>query len=307
MALLLKFMKRKLSTYALLRAAFLAAALATAPAMADFAAGKAAYDAGNFAAALAEWRPLAESGDPLAQVNLAQMYATGQGVPQEPLKAIELYRLAAEQDMANAQFTLGLIYDEGRGVAQDYAEAARWYRRAAGRGVATAQFNLGVMFEKGQGVPQNYALAYEWYLLAANQGDANARNNLGVLYQLGRGVDKNLIEAHRWFNLAAASGQANAISNRQRIASQLTVAQIATAQALAYEQTAVEEVTGWFVLTTEDIAALQKALAAAGLDPGPIDGKRGPRTESSLAAFQQANGLIIGPPDKASLKALGVR
>ncbi|MBM4084948.1 MAG: hypothetical protein FJ272_09185 [Planctomycetes bacterium] len=57
-----------------------------------------------------------------------------------------------------------------------------------------------------------------------------------------------------------------------------------------------------------DIAAVQKALAKAGYDPGPVDGKMGKKTKSALIAFQKAHGLqpdgIAGPRTMAKL---GVR
>jgi murein L,D-transpeptidase YcbB/YkuD len=41
------------------------------------------------------------------------------------------------------------------------------------------------------------------------------------------------------------------------------------------------------------IRELQQALASAGLDPGPVDGTYGRRTEAAVVAFQQANGLSV--------------
>ena len=45
----------------------LAALLAAMPARADLAAGMLAYDQGDYATALAEWRPLAKRGDATAR------------------------------------------------------------------------------------------------------------------------------------------------------------------------------------------------------------------------------------------------
>jgi|GEM_PF-3074001 len=287
--------------------ALMLAALAALPARADYAVGQAAFEARNYKAAAAEWAAAADAGDARAQVSLAQMYERGQGVPEDPLKAVALYRKAAEQGFANAQFSLGVIYDQGRGVRRNLREAAKWYRRAAEQGVATAQFNLGVLLELGQGLPQNFEEARGWYELAADQGDADARNNLGALYQFGRGVEKNLLEAHKWFNLAAAAGLEEAKNNRDRVAGRLTLEQVQKAQTLASLQYVEEETIGWFALTLEDIVALQQALKDAGYNPGPIDGERGPLTESALAAYQTANDLPPGPPDQKALEALGVR
>ena len=51
-------------------------------AAADVPAGIAAWQAGDYARAVAEWRPLAEAGDADAQFNLGQAYRLGRGVPQ---------------------------------------------------------------------------------------------------------------------------------------------------------------------------------------------------------------------------------
>ena len=49
----------------------------------DLQKGLAAYNAGDFATALEEWKPLAEAGDSDAQFSLGFMYRNGQGVPQD--------------------------------------------------------------------------------------------------------------------------------------------------------------------------------------------------------------------------------
>ena len=107
----------------LLFAALHGGALSPATA-ADFDKGLAAYKAGDYQTALAEWRPLAEAGD------------------------------------VNAQTMLGLVYAEGKGVPQEHAEAAKWFRRAATRGHAEAQFALEVLYGLGEGVPQDFIAAH---------------------------------------------------------------------------------------------------------------------------------------------------
>jgi uncharacterized protein len=54
---------------------------------ADFYKGVAAYNAGDYATALAEFKPLAEQGDASAQYNLAQMYRRGEGVIEDDKEA----------------------------------------------------------------------------------------------------------------------------------------------------------------------------------------------------------------------------
>jgi TPR repeat protein len=111
-------------------------AIVAAPTLcaADFAAGVAAYEKGDYATALKEWEPLAEEGS------------------------------------AAAQFNLGLLAYDGRGVPQNYADAARWFRRAAEQGYTKAQLNLGAMYGVGKGVKRNYQQAYMWLSVCAAAG-----------------------------------------------------------------------------------------------------------------------------------------
>ena len=105
-----------------------------APAQADFAAGLAAYDAGNFREAFVEWWPLAESGDSTAQIAIAELYRTGKGVRADVAEAMRWYLLAAEAGDAVAQLNLGDAYARGLGVAADPIEAYVWFSLAAAQG-----------------------------------------------------------------------------------------------------------------------------------------------------------------------------
>jgi len=92
----------------------------------DFQKGVEAYNSGDYATALREWRPLAEQGHAGAQYNLRFMYDEGFGMAQDDAEAARWFRLAAEQGDAEAQFYLGLSYANGEGVPQNYAEAVRF-------------------------------------------------------------------------------------------------------------------------------------------------------------------------------------
>ncbi len=116
-----------------------------APVRADFDQGAAAAIKGDFATALAQFRPLAEAGH------------------------------------AKAQNNLGIMYQYGRGVAGDLAEARRWYRKAAEQGLAEAHFNLGVLYMEGEGGTRDLVQAYLWLSLAAAAGDETAGDGLARL------------------------------------------------------------------------------------------------------------------------------
>ncbi len=84
----------------------------TAPARAGWDEGVAAYDRGDYATALREWRPLAKQGNVKAQYILGVMYEKGQGVPQDYAEAVEWYRNAATSVNTRAQASLKVIHLE---------------------------------------------------------------------------------------------------------------------------------------------------------------------------------------------------
>ena len=149
--------------------------------------------------------------------------------------AAKAFRKLADQGDAAAQYNLGFMYDLGQGVPQDYAEAAKWYRLAADQGNAGAQTDLGFMYEYGEGVLQNYAEAVKWYRLAAEQGNTYGQYNLGLMYENGRGLLQDNVMAHMWYNLGSANDHENAGERRDKLAAQMTAADISKAQAMARE------------------------------------------------------------------------
>jgi len=125
-------------------------------AQSGFDNGASAYKRGDYEAALAVFRPLAENGD------------------------------------ARAQSILGLMYSYGEGVPVDYRESARWYRRAAEQNSNVAQFNLGMLYLEGKGVPRNEDEAVKWLTLAADGGHFRARRELE---KLGSGAYSSVASA----------------------------------------------------------------------------------------------------------------
>ena len=202
------------------KAALIAVALALAAPVAaqDFDAGLEAYKRGDYAAALREWRPLAEQGHAQAQFNLGYIYDLGLGVAQDYAEAAKWFRKAA-----------------GQGVPLDYAEALKLFRKAADQGNAVAQVNLGGLYFGGLGVPLDYAEAAKWFRKAADQGEAKALVVLGGLYFGGRGVAVDYVQAHLYWSLAASRGDEAAPKWRDMVAGRMTPEQIAEAQKLARE------------------------------------------------------------------------
>ena len=86
-----------------IRTTMLAVALIGAPAaVADYAAGQQAWDAGRPAEALSEWRAAADAGDRRAMLALGRRYAQGLGVVQDYVEAHKWLNLAASRGEAAA-------------------------------------------------------------------------------------------------------------------------------------------------------------------------------------------------------------
>ena len=152
-----------------------------------------------------------EKGDADAEFVLGKAYYTGQGMPQDYAKALDLYRKAADQGYAKAENNLASMYRQGLGVKRDMVEAAKWYRKAAEQGAALAQANLASMLANGQGATKNCKEAAEWYEKAADQGVPDAQLGLCRLYYLGDvGFDKDYAQAAKWLAKPAAQDNAEA-------------------------------------------------------------------------------------------------
>jgi uncharacterized protein len=202
-----------------------------------FEDAQAAHGRKDYATALRLWRPLADQGHAEAQYALGFMYDSGQGVPKNHAEAAKWWRLAADQGNTFAQFNLGALYDDGKGVPQNKAEALKLYHLAAERGNAGAQFSVGVLHFAGVVVPENRTEAAKWFRRAADQGHPGGQVYLGLSYATGLGVPQDNVHAYMWLSVAAARGDQDAISNRNKVARQMTPAQIAEAQKLAGEWT----------------------------------------------------------------------
>jgi TPR repeat protein len=143
----------------------------SAASAADLEKGLAAYDEGNYAAALEECLPLAEAGDATAQFCVARMYANGFGVMMDDAAALKWYGLAAAAGHAESQFNLGVMHANGWGVPMNDAEAAGYYRQAAEQGFVQAMSSLAYVTYRGIGVSEDVAEGYMWYDVAAKLGD----------------------------------------------------------------------------------------------------------------------------------------
>ena len=73
----------------------------------------AVYKMGQFDEAFDRYKVIAESGNTQGMLNLANMYAAGEGTEQDHEKALHWYRKAAEAGDANGMFETAQAYEKG--------------------------------------------------------------------------------------------------------------------------------------------------------------------------------------------------
>ena len=158
----------------------------------------------NLEEALHWYRKAAETYGP-AMAELAHLYATGAGVPQDFDEAAKWYRQAVERDGYSGQYELGLLYEQRLEVAQDRDKAMEFYYGAATRDNADAQGRLFALYEADFALPSNPEKVIVWYETAAEEGNARAQVGLGLRYQFGKGVATNAYVARALYLIAHQS------------------------------------------------------------------------------------------------------
>jgi TPR repeat protein len=189
---------------------------ATAGVPAGAAVGvKAAVPAENSLTAL---QYAAEGGHPIAQWRLGRMYADGDGVARDDLRAFEYFSRIANQHaedspsapqaqiVANAFVALGRYYRDGIAnsrVRSDRERAREMFQYAATYfGNADAQYNLARMYLDGVSGQRDPKYAARWLAQAAQKGQFQAQALLGQMLFNGDLVPKQAARGLMWLTLA---------------------------------------------------------------------------------------------------------
>jgi hypothetical protein len=162
-------------------------AVAIAPLQAQSVkAGIDEWQRGNYANAVAIWRPLAEAGDANAQFNLGQAYRLGRGMPTNIAESQKWFERAAEQGNIDAETTLGLLLFQN----DDTANGLKWLKQAADQDEPRAMLVYGTALYNGTGVTQDPVLGYAYVRRAAAQGLGPAKETLAQLDQIMSAQDR---------------------------------------------------------------------------------------------------------------------
>ena len=96
--------------------------------------------------------------------------------------AMKQFRVLARSGNADAEELIGVMFALGLGVDRDDERAFEWYLRASMKGHPGAQSGVGWYYETGRGLPApDLVRAYLWYALSAIGGDIDAPDSLEEL------------------------------------------------------------------------------------------------------------------------------
>jgi TPR repeat protein len=150
-------------------------------------AGLDSYRSGNATNSVEALKYAANGGESLARWKLGRMYADGDGVGRDDIKAYQYF----SQIVSN--------YDEEDAAGRETAIVSSAF-------VALGVYNLnGITNSRVKANPERAIEMFQY--AATNFGDASAQYNLGRLYLDGSpGVDRDPRQAARWLSLAAEKG-----------------------------------------------------------------------------------------------------
>jgi TPR repeat protein len=157
----------------------------------------------------------ADQGHLVAQWKVGRMYAEGDGVPQDDLRAFDYFSQIANtypdenpstpqaRFVANAFVALGRYYLEGipnSRIKPDASRAREMLSYAASYfGDAEAQYQLGRLYLEG--TPSDPHQAARWFQLAATKGDCRAEAVLGDMLFQGQHMPRQAARGLMWLTL----------------------------------------------------------------------------------------------------------
>ncbi|HTB03267.1 MAG TPA: tetratricopeptide repeat protein [Bradyrhizobium sp.] len=163
----------------------------------------------------------AEGGHPIAQWKLGRMYADGNGVAQDDLRAFEYFNRIANAHaedspsapqaaiVANAFVALGRYYLSGipnSKIKSDPERAREMFSYAASYfGNADAQYDLARLYLRGSGSPDDLRYGARWLALAAQKGQHQAQALLGQMLFNGDQLPRQAARGLMWLTLARDS------------------------------------------------------------------------------------------------------
>ncbi|WP_018184440.1 tetratricopeptide repeat protein [Kaistia granuli] len=177
-----------------------------------------AYKQGDKTTAVEALTFAADKGHAVAQWKLGRMYAEGDGLTKDDMKAFELFSEIADAHaddnpdapsarfVSNAFVALGSYYRDGipnSSIQPDFSRARQMFSYAASYfGDSDAQLNLARMYYDGEGGDRDPRQAARWAKLSADKGNVGAQALLGHMLFEGDGVTRQPVVGLMFLTIA---------------------------------------------------------------------------------------------------------
>lgn len=161
--------------------------------------------------------------------SLGLKYLNGKDVSKNNLKALHLFRKAAEQGYPRAEYQLGIMYRDGIGVGRNKKTAIKLFRHASVWGESDAKSALdqlngnnkpskgtdgdgGALYRRakkylsGNSNKEDFNHAYRLLIKSARLNHRESQYEVGILYKNGTGTPKNIEKAKYWLTKAVDNG-----------------------------------------------------------------------------------------------------
>jgi len=160
---------------------------------------------------------MAEEGNATAQYQLAEIFFSGEGVPQNFAATLQWAGKAAEQKEPRALYRIAAMLHQGDGVQRNMAQAGAMFqesfkglRELAKKGDPDAMGKLGTLFTTGVTAPPDLKEGLKWIRKSAEAGWPKAQYDFAGHLLFGRGVSPDKNTALEWMVHAAKGGYASA-------------------------------------------------------------------------------------------------
>jgi uncharacterized protein len=182
-----------------------------------FRSGQRLLRAGDADKGISALEYAAEQGHMGSQWKLGRMYADGDQVPKDDVRAFQYFSQIANSHaednpeapqsrfVANAFVALGHYFLEGipNNLKRDTDRAREMFFYAASYFAdPDAQYNLARMYLDGTGAPRDPKQALRWLGLAANKGQSQAQALLGHMLFKGEHVPRQAAQGLMWLTMA---------------------------------------------------------------------------------------------------------
>ncbi len=177
-----------------------------------------AYKQGDKSTAVEALTFAADKGHAVAQWKLGRMYAEGDGLTKDDMKAFELFSEIADAHaddnpdapsarfVSNAFVALGSYYRDGipnSNIRPDFGRARQMFSYAASYfGDSDAQLSLARMYYDGEGGDRDPRQAARWAKLSADKGNVGAQALLGHMLFEGDGVARQPVVGLMFLTIA---------------------------------------------------------------------------------------------------------